>query len=88
MDYVTNAQYKDTGPSRDAASDQRPRTQLEANPTNSVEADTDTDSDDGFDSSAVPALDVDRDMEDLRRQVGARRRTLSSRQPEQRLVLT
>lgn len=88
MDHVTNAQYKDTGPGRDAASNQRPRTQLEANPANSVEADTDTDSDDGFDSGAVPALDVDRDIEDLRRQVGARGRTLGSRQPEQRPALT
>lgn len=94
IDQVTTARYKDTGPSRDTASNQRPRTQLEANPTNSAEADAtaipayNDNNDNRFDSSTVLALDIDRNIDDLRRQVGARKRPLSSRQPEQRLVLT
>lgn len=87
IDNVTNSQYRDTRPSRGSVSNQRPRTQPEANPANSIETDvgaslyddTDDDTDTGFDSSTVPALDVDRDINDLRRQVGTR--PLGRRQP-------
>lgn len=77
IDQVTNGRYKDASPSRDSISDQRPRTQPEANPANSAKADSD--SNDSFDSSAVPALDVDRNIDDLRRRVSAR--PLSRQQP-------
>lgn len=79
IDYVTNSKYRDAGLGRGSIRDQRPQTQLEANPTNSTKAD-DTDND-RFDSSAILALDVDRDINDLRRQVGARRHPLGRQQP-------
>lgn len=86
MDQVTNSQYRDAGPSKDGLGNQRPRTQPEGNPANSAETDANADTDDGFDSGAVPALDVDRNMDDLRRQVGAR--PLGRQQPQQRPALT
>lgn len=79
IDQVTTSKYKDSRPGKDGLSNQRPRTQPEANPANSAKADTDTDSNNGFDSSAVPALNVDRDIDDLRRRVG--RRPISRQQP-------
>lgn len=88
IDYVTNSKYRDASPSRGSVSNQRPRTQLEANPTNSAEADDNDNNNDSFNSSAMLALDIDRDIDNLRRYVGARRQPLSRQQPRQRLVLT
>lgn len=88
IDHITNSKYRDASPSRGSISNQRPRTQLEANPTNSAEADDNDNNNDSFDSSAILALDIDCDINNLYRYVGARRQPLSRQQPRQRPALT
>lgn len=74
IDQVANSQYKGST-SKDAASNQRLRIQPEANPTNSAEEES-TIKDDRFDSGTILAINTDRNidnnLDNLRRQVGAR----------------
>lgn len=64
IDQVANSRYNNNGPSRDAAGDQRLYTQLEANLANSAEEEEDTIAEDNrFDSSTIPAINADRDID-------------------------
>lgn len=71
IEQVANGQYRGSA-SRETTSNQRLRTQLEGNPANSAEEDTTNN--EGFDSSAIPAINadsnLDRNLDDLRRRVG------------------
>lgn len=91
MDQVANGQYKaGAAGGRDTTGDQRLRTQPEANPANSAEEENEPD-DEGFDSGAIPAMNADRNLDDLRRRVGAAPvdgAPLGGRQPQQRPALT
>lgn len=70
IDNVANSRYKEAGPSRGSVSNQRPRTQLEANPANSIEEEQSPSNDEGFNSSAIPVINTDNldgNLDDLRR---------------------
>lgn len=87
IDQVANRKYRGSA-SRETTSDQRLRTQLEANPANSIEEE-DTIDDKGFDSSAIPAINTDNldsNLDELRRRVGIA--PLGSQQLQQRPALT
>lgn len=68
IDQVANSQYKNAA-ARDATSDQRLRTQPKANPANSAEEEQGTANDDSFDSSAIPVINANRNLDDIYRQV-------------------
>lgn len=70
IDQVANGRYNSKGPGRETTGDQRPRTQPEPNPANSAEEEDKLD-DEGFDSGTIPAMNGNRNLDELRRQVGA-----------------
>lgn len=69
IDQVANRQYRASSSSKETTGNQRLRTQLEANPTNSAEEE-DAPDDEGFDSSTIPAINTDNldsNLDELRR---------------------
>lgn len=91
IDQVANSLYRGSA-SREKTGNQRPRTQLDANPANSTKEEEAIAKDNRFDSSAILAMNANRGIEDnldaLRRQVSTNARPLGSQQPQQRPALT